>query len=284
MRISAFDWNKAVLFRSICVTLISQCVLAAAMVCVSTRRGSCACIDSATVVPSRVQMSIFTIHTNRIPQWGLEVELTFKKVILYGISFMRDRIRWKEGGKYGRLWNQMENVCQAKLKLSWIYVLFFAWSVVQKHSWLKLLYQHICCNPLCFWIWLVASPAQFLCLACLNILPSFSSASSRQIKLGGFDWGIMLDCWVENDGSFSKVYHSGSNSGFSQRVSETWGWGVSGELAGLFYSCFSPTLLKSIWFSLTSPCISSITVKLAYHSSSPSKWALTLLTYYSKSS
>lgn len=115
---------------------------------------------------------------------------------------------------------------------------------IQKHSWLKLLYQHMCCNPLGFWIWLVASLAQFLCLACLNILPSFSSpfssASSRQIKLGGFDWCIMHDCWVENAGSFSKVYHSGSNSGFSQRVSETQGWGLSGELAGLFYSCFFP--------------------------------------------
>lgn len=140
-----------------------------------------------------------------------------------------------------------QNVCQAPLKMSLICVWFFFNLVsytIEKYSWLKLLYQHICCDPLGFWIWLVASLAHCLCPACLNILPSFSSpfssASSRQIKLGGFDRSIMHDCWVENAGSFSKVYHSGSNSGFSQRVSETRGWGLSGELAGLFYSCLFP--------------------------------------------
>lgn len=78
-------------------------------------------------------MSIFTIHTNRIPQWGLEVGLTFKKVIFYGISFIGDRVRWKEGEKHGRWRMFVKLVLKCLEYVVFCFVLLVSYTI-QKHS------------------------------------------------------------------------------------------------------------------------------------------------------
>lgn len=183
----------------LCYSQISVCVGCCIGVCIHTQGLQRIHRFSNTVVPSRIQMSIFTIHTNRIPQWGLEVGLTFKKVILYGISFIRYRVRWKEGESIadcGIRWRMFVKLVLKCLE----YVFFFSWSVtlfksiVDSNCYVNIFVA----THSGFGFDLLPSLAQFLCLACLNILPSFSSpfssASSRQIKLGGFDWRIMHNC------------------------------------------------------------------------------------------
>lgn len=104
------NWSKqgCVISAHLFYSQSSVCVGCCIGVCLQTQGLPRMHWFSNTVVPSRIQMSIFTIHTNRIPQWGPEVGLTFKKVILYGISFIREQVRWKEGEEL-RLWNQVEN-------------------------------------------------------------------------------------------------------------------------------------------------------------------------------
>lgn len=155
-------------------------------------------------------MSIFTIHTNRIPQWGTEVRSALKGLFFNDISFRREQVSWKELILHTQKFVKLEGDYFTSTADGSINIFVFT------HA---------------------ASLVHYLRLACSKILPCFSSsfspASSQQIMLSGFDWSIMDDCWVENEGSFSKVYHGSKNSSLRVSGSLKHRRGVSGDFAGL---------------------------------------------------